>query len=436
MKLRKIKLHSNCENINFMMNTNLNKILFLFGKKQINKVKLLNFILNVTHILVNRLTFDLIKLNSFLKKNKRIKNILLAPTRGEVKYPPMIHGEDYKYNIFNKFKGYRFPEVYVAQINDATILGLSGFTFLFKKRIAITHDLFEYKLDKIPEEIHSNFKVSYSGKLRVRFSSYFMAYGYIAKAASFVDPLALNYAHWMTEVLPRIAAFCENNEYKNVPIIINAGLHKNIIDSLSRIVGSRVIFLLPPHACVRVDDLLVTSVAGYISYEPKFRSLNPSSSGIFNSKAIQIIISKYKLLNDKKNCPSKIYLRRKSSYRQLLNQDEVETFLIKHGFTIIETDKLTFMDQVRYFSKAKHIIGPTGASWANLIFCNKKVNLAILVNDDKNMIFEYWVNLASIIGVKINYVIGKSQKNGGNGIHNNFYVNIKLIQNYIDSIYQ
>jgi capsular polysaccharide biosynthesis protein len=148
---------------------------------------------------------------------------------------------------------------------------------------------------------------------------------------------------------------------------------------------------------------------------------------------MRLLVSLLKPLNDKKRTPQRIYLRRPSRYRNLTNQNEIEALLTRHRFTIVDPAKLSFLEQVNYFSKAKVIIGPTGASFANLIFCNKKVNLAILANNDRNMIYRYWVNIASIMGIQVNYIIGKSKQFFG-GIHRDFSVDLNLIDTYVKSI--
>lgn len=60
---------------------------------------------------------------------------------------------------------------------------------------------------------------------------------HISSAASFIDSCADNYAHRLTEVLPRIAAFCSSDKYRDVPLLVDAGLHENIITSLKIVAG-------------------------------------------------------------------------------------------------------------------------------------------------------------------------------------------------------
>lgn len=324
----------------------------------------------------------------------------------------------------------RFPEIYVATIREATVIGGSNLSIVNNE--IICHDLFAISTDLTAEERHC--RINYNGNVfRLTYKIMTKKYSKLTEAASFVDALSSNYAHWMTEVLPRIVSFCSNNKYKNVSIIIDDKLHKNIMTTLEKVVGRRRVYLLPMNHIVKIDKLYATSVAGYISYERRYKFIQPSSEGKFNANAMRLVVSLLRPLNDKRQTPQKIYLRRNSGYRNLTNQNEIEALLTRHRFTIVEPEKLSFLEQVTYFSKAKVIIGPTGASFANLIFCNKKVNLAILVNNDKNMICKFWVNLASIMGIQVNYITGKSKQFSG-GIHRDFSVDFNLIDAYLKSI--
>ncbi len=324
----------------------------------------------------------------------------------------------------------RYPEIYVATIVEATVIGGSNLSIVNNE--IISHDLLAISTDLTPEERH--FRINCHGNI-CRLTSKIMTkkQGKLAEAASFVDAVSCNYAHWMTEVLPRIVSFCSSSQYSHVPILVDDKLHQNIMATLEMVVGRRTVYLLPMNHIVKIDKLYVTSVAGYISYEQRYKYIQASSEGKFNANAMRLVVSLLKPLNNKKRTPQRIYLRRFSGYRNLTNQNEIEALLTRHRFTIVDPAKLSFLEQVNYFSKAKVIIGPTGASFANLIFCNKKVNLAILVNKDKNMIYKYWVNLASIMGIQVNYITGKSKEFFG-GIHRDFSVDLNLIDTYVKSI--
>ncbi|MDN5214526.1 glycosyltransferase family 61 protein [Fulvivirgaceae bacterium BMA12] len=64
--------------------------------------------------------------------------------------------------------------------------------------------------------------------------------------------------------------------------------------------------------------------------------------------------------------------RNKISGRGLLNMDEIEAVALKHGFTIIDPEQESVEEQIKLFSRAKHVIGPHGAGNVNLVFRGDK----------------------------------------------------------------
>lgn len=383
----------------------------------------------IRRLIQTKKKFHLIKLKDFIK-NKAIKKTgLIKASTVKTIAPHFISSEKMTFKK-GDYPSERFPEIYVATIAEATVIGGSNLSIVNNE--IISHDLLTISTDLTPEERH--FRLNRKGNVfRLTDKIITKKYGKLAEAASFVDGLSCNYAHWMTEVLPRIVSFCSNSQYRNVPIIVDDKLHQNIMATLEKVVGRRKVYLLPMNHIVKIDKLYATSVAGYISYEQRYKYIQASSEGKFNANAMRLFVSLLKPLNDNKQTPQRIYLRRPLGYRNLTNQNEIEALLTRHRFTIVDPAKLSFLEQVNYFSKAKAIIGPTGASFANLIFCNKKVNLAILANNDKNMIYRYWVNLASIMGIQVNYITGKSKQFSG-GIHRDFSVDLDLIDTYVKSI--
>ncbi len=371
----------------------------------------------------------LITLKDFVKNKEIEKTELIKASIVKTIAPHFISSGKIAFKK-RDYPSERFPEIYVATIRGATVIGGSNLSIVNNE--IISHDLLSISTDLTPEERH--FRINCKGNIcRLTHRIMTKKRSQLAEAASFVDALSINYAHWMTEVLPRIVSFCSNSQYSHVPIIVDDKLHQNIMATLEKVVGRRKVYLLPMNKIVKIDKLYVTSVAGYISYEQRYKYIQASSEGKFNAHAMRLVMSLFKPLNDNKQTPKRIYLRRNSGYRNLTNQNEIEALLTRHRFTIVDPSKLSFLEQVNYFSKAKVIIGPTGASFANLIFCNKKVNLAILVNNDKNMIYKYWVNLASIMGIQVKYITGKSKQFFG-GIHRDFSVDLDLIDAYVKSI--
>ncbi|MDP0590115.1 MAG: hypothetical protein QS748_13390 [Candidatus Endonucleobacter bathymodioli] len=127
-----------------------------------------------------------------------------------------------------------FPPISITLFNSTVINGGSN---LFQVgRNVIYHDLFDVKNDSTSEELWGR-AIIYPEENKIQWLSHDKSPYIASEAASFVDACAGNYAHWMTEVLPRIAMFCAEEKIQAHPIIINSDLHPNIMSSLYAVIG-------------------------------------------------------------------------------------------------------------------------------------------------------------------------------------------------------
>ena len=266
---------------------------------------------------------------------------------------------------------------------------------------------------------------------------------HIPAAASFVDACASNYAHWLTEVLPRVAIFCSNKHFKDIPIVVNDELHKNIMESLLLVTGvEREIITLPIGRALHVDNLYITSVSGYLPFERRNTKIPGHSHGLFSPQAFQLIrnsTNKGSKLIDKIigkiDWPEKIFLRRNSEIRNITNAVKLENLLIDRGFTIIEPEKLLFLQQQQLFRHAKIIIGATGASFANIIFASQNTKIFILISKHPDLCYWYWQNIACASGKTINYILGEIKEKSfrlTGGIHSDYTIDLNMLLQELD----
>lgn len=100
----------------------------------------------------------------------------------------------------------------------------------------------------------------------------------------------------------------------------------------------------------------------------------------------------------------KIYLSRQGTrYRTIANQKETEKVLDDLGFEKLETEKLSFQEQMAIFSEAKILIGVHGAGLTNCAFMPQGsvvYELHPTILPDKSIFnYCYW-NLASHFGLQ------------------------------------
>ncbi len=330
---------------------------------------------------------------------------------------------------------YNAPAVYVATISDGIIYG--GTNLIFTKDGVICHDLYDSERDYTSEELHGRTLID-PRSLRIRWLMDVEIPENIPSAAVFVDACASNYAHWLTEVLPRIAAFCSNVHFKSVPLVVNDGLHKNIMESLFAVAGmEREIVLLRLGYAIQVETLYVTSVAGYVPFDRRNSKLTGHSHGVFNPHAFELLQNKIFALANKtaeQDWPKKIYLRRNLRVRKVTNAAEIEKLMISRGYAIIEIEKFTFLQQVQLFQNAKEIFSATGAVLSNAIFCRPGTQVAVLMAKHQNMIYRYWSNMLTPLGINVGYVLGNIVKKNNIGIHGDFTVDAADVIYLLDAM--
>ena len=239
----------------------------------------------------------------------------------------------------------------------------------------------------------------------------------------FTDALSSNYAHWLTEVLTRINVYCSHtNEEKSAPLILNTGLPKSIYESVNTVAGNREIILIDDKSDLALKNCIFVSPTCYVPYS--YRNWNKTKTdGIFNQYAMislrNSILSKVK--NNKEKF--KIFIKRNSYYRKILNSAEIENFYKKNNYIILEPEKISFEDQVRLFNSADHIVGATGAGMANIMFSKLGCKISILISNSHHHALGYWRHIAECSGNQVNYIIGNSVDR--ESIHSDFTINIK-----------
>jgi Glycosyltransferase 61 len=60
--------------------------------------------------------------------------------------------------------------------------------------------------------------------------------------------------------------------------------------------------------------------------------------------------------------------RNKNRIRFIENAEEIEAIAVKYNFEIVDTDKISFLDQIKLFSSTSHLIGIHGAGLTNVMF--------------------------------------------------------------------
>ena len=364
----------------------------------------------------------IIKLSAYAERTPEGVQRLAEAETVDTPSPAVFPAKDQDYLVAPHDR-YVFPDMFVTTVHEALVTGETNLILTGKE--VLCHDLYDFRRDYTSEELHGRIVIN-PKTMRVRWLVNDAAPESVPVAAAFVDACALNYAHWMTEVLPRICLFCSEDRFRDVPIVVNDGMHQNLMESLFMVAGQgRKIITLPTGRALRVERLFAVSPAGYVPFERRTNKLSGHSHGVFSPFALNFLVKKIRnSFGSNNNClPKKIVIRRNSGVRLVVNAADIEKQLLDRRFSVIEPEKLKFSEQVQLFSQAEIIVGATGASFANIVFCKPSAQIVIMISKHESMPYWYWQNIVRSVGCRVNYVLGDIVRASDLGIHGDFRVN-------------
>jgi capsular polysaccharide biosynthesis protein len=248
-----------------------------------------------------------------------------------------------------------------------------------------------------------------------------------------------NWAHFLTEVLPKALIADRRADWRDWPMLISSAGLANAQELLRLLVAAdrRII-----KACGRI----VVDRAGYVSsvgfcpleyaydWKTDFPRIRPTDC-VFSPDALGLVrTAARRLVSAAPNAaPAFLYLRRTGSNRRFLNQDEVEEVFRARGFEIVVPEKLSVREQIALFSRARVIAGPTGAAIANLVFAAPGCRLLVLAAINRHWPFHYWLNMAHAAGHHLQYLFGHAAGASPHPAHPDLYFdNLSRLGSSID----
>ena len=81
----------------------------------------------------------------------------------------------------------------------------------------------------------------------------------------------------------------------------------------------------------------------------------------------------------------KIYITRHAQWRNMTNNNEVETYFAGLGFQVIEAHTLDYDSKIRLFQSATEIVGPYSSGFSNLVFCRPGTKVLVFSNVQRTL---------------------------------------------------
>ena len=154
--------------------------------------------------------------------SQRRANHLSPPEIVATPFPTVFPESDSK-NLIAPHTEYEFPEICIAEICDAVVAGATN--LFIADTSVICHTLYDFPRDYTSEELHWRTHI-WPSTHRITWLMNTTPAHTFDRAVCFTDACAFNYAHWLTEVLPRIGLFSAAPAITpEAPLIVNDSLH-------------------------------------------------------------------------------------------------------------------------------------------------------------------------------------------------------------------
>ena len=196
--------------------------------------------------------------------------------------------------------------------------------------------------------------------------------------------------HWIYEVLPRLHLI-EKSGYpiETVFVAVSPGFQKESLELMG--LSSENIIDASTYDAISTPQLIVPSIA---------TSPTPWGCHFIREKMLPKLDAK----------PGKrLYISRSdASRRRITNEGEVCALLGRYGFERVTLSNRTFKEQAELFHSAEIIVGPHGAGFSHLVFCDPGTPVIEFFHPGYVNVC-YWT-LANIMGHPYAYLLGEGER--------------------------
>lgn len=345
------------------------------------------------------------------KNTANIFELFPATKIDSVKFTKFI-----KDNAIESFvDSYDYNSIKYYSISNASVTGKSSFIFIATEKIVLGPD-------KDIKKIRFSEDLRFARKEDLFILPETRPYK-LALAMSILEGASSNFAHFLLVCLPQISML-KTTQYADIPILVDADIHINFYRLIYMIHPSANLIRVPLSVLVEVKNLIyITPISEF-----PFETDKTHNSCNFSSSGLKALLADFELAHPrniiKRPGMNKYFLKRGSYYRNILNENEVESALLKEGYLILNPSELSVQEQINIYREADIIISPSGATLANLIHCEKTAKIHILYSDSHLLDLTMWVNLSNASSkayISVHTFPARDQ----NSMHSDFTVNVE-----------
>jgi len=349
---------------------------------------------------------------------------------------PYFHGRQ-PFNPIPDVTHVNTPPIRVTQHRHVQVLGWSN--FLLHGRTATHPELYTPSRDCSPVEKYGKARMNPKfSQIRIPLG---LPFGRLDRAINLCDQTPFNYAHWMTEILPKLAFISDYPELSNWPILVDDGICDNHIASIRAILpNSGDLIAIKSHEYVHVNNLINVSPTSYCPHE--FREFHSAQANgfqfFFSEEALQRV--RHRLRSTFSRFESgrsrHLYLKRTPLWtynnRNIDNIEAIEDLLDERGIDMLNITGMTLEHQAKLFMNAKLIIAPTGAALTNMLFAPPGCRVLVLAAAYEGATYDYFHRIAHLLGHDLSFVIGPQVESDGYHMNRDYTIDLKDLRKALD----
>jgi O-methyltransferase/8-demethyl-8-(2,3-dimethoxy-alpha-L-rhamnosyl)tetracenomycin-C 4'-O-methyltransferase len=207
-----------------------------------------------------------------------------------------------------------------------------------------------------------------------------------------------NYAHWITECLPRAVGFLALRQHEPEAKLLLPPLPEDSPQlAIIRRLG------IGPDATVMARGDEVIHVRRFWAMDGVDIWLPPTLC-----RAAALRLSMAVPLDQREaegSLPERLYIRRGMPLRRLVNFDQIKPVIDRFDFTVVRMQDLSADDQIRALRNARFVVGENSGGLANIMFCRRGARVLEL-NNPAFPQPAHWA-LTGLIGADYGYCVGQ-----------------------------
>jgi capsular polysaccharide biosynthesis protein len=188
-----------------------------------------------------------------------------------------------------------------------------------------------------------------------------------------------------------------------VPVVISNSVPQSGLQALQKLT-KREIIQIDPQRVYKIKKLHVSAPVAQVLDTTKV----PWADGVFvNFESLVAFRQECLSLINSSSTPSRrIFLKRDSGHRNLVNGEKLEKIAKDFGYEVIDVAGMGWEEQVTLFTSAEVVVGAGGAVMANYIFLPKNAKVLSLTSEYLAD-FVLPAYLTAVAGASFTYLTGK-----------------------------